>query len=176
MAIVDKNSPLNSVSGQIGNGQLVVRESNGQKILYANSRHKDKPTPEMEIRRKIFAKAHQLAQEAIADPVRKAVYEAKKRPGQTAYNVAVSEISKELSLKPGQREKEKKVGNEMKIVARENAQVASVQFTIKTPDGKEIEKGIAVPAANGQEWIFTLPEQISSENAGKFVISITCSI
>jgi len=81
MAKVDKASMLNGIRGKFGK-DMVFRELNGQTIASNISSKKVKPTEKRLLQRAKFKAISPLAKEIIADPVKRARYEAARKPGQ----------------------------------------------------------------------------------------------
>src|SRR5690242_15390083 len=89
MAKVDPNSLTAGISGSIGD-LTIVRKKNGSIYLRRKSTKKPKQTPAREKQRARLGHASAYASAALADPAKKAIYEAAaKATGQSAQNLAV---------------------------------------------------------------------------------------
>jgi hypothetical protein len=94
MAHSRTNFLLLGFSGKLGK-QFVVRNVNGMVVLSAlPERRKKKATGKQAETCQRFRMAAAWAKEQLADPVKLAGYRLRARPGQTAYNVAVSDYLK----------------------------------------------------------------------------------
>ena len=92
MAKAGENSILRGVRGHIGK-QTVVKERYGQTIV-TNMPKRDnrKRTDAMKKHNIRFKRASKLAKYHMKDPEKLARYEAARKPGQSAYNVALGEF------------------------------------------------------------------------------------
>ena len=175
MAKARKNSIMAGVSGQVGD-QMVFRQSNGQTIMSAKYKYKDNPTDHMMVQRILFEKAAKLAKETIKDPKKRRHYEAQRRPGQTAYNVAVSEIFQEiwadhkhipLVKKPKVRKSRKK--------PVESILNKGITLLIDTNEGTLVESGVKAPDEQFLEWIYNAAKSKTSHHINTIVVRINCA-
>ncbi len=100
MAIIDKKSILNQLTGQLGD-QVVLRDLNGQKIASIKKSHNKKKfpgTPAQKKNRRKLTLASKYAQLALTNPANRERYEAAKTVGRTAYNMAVSDYMTNYDL------------------------------------------------------------------------------
>jgi hypothetical protein len=90
MAKAGKRWPAFPFTGQFAD-TMVFRDSNGQPIMSQKTHRKFIMTPAIKKQQWRFRHAARLAKLAIRDPEKRARLEAERKPGQTAYNVALSE-------------------------------------------------------------------------------------
>ncbi|MRG45534.1 hypothetical protein GFS24_10435 [Chitinophaga sp. SYP-B3965] len=86
MAIID-NIIMKGAQGKFGK-EVVFRQRNGKTIMCKVPKPYPPKTPTQVANQERFAKANAFAKAAIADPVKKAQYQKRANPGQSAYNVA----------------------------------------------------------------------------------------
>ncbi len=92
MAIV-YNPLLGSISGKFGTG--VFRQSGGQTVLSSLPlKGNKKCSPEQKVHRDLWKVAIKDARSILSDPVKRAGYEAKRKPGLSAHNIVMSELTK----------------------------------------------------------------------------------
>jgi hypothetical protein len=92
MAKAGENAILKGVRGHIGKS-VVVKERHGQTIVTNMPDHdKKKRTEAMKKHARRFKRASKLAKYHMQDPEKLARYEAARKPGQSAYNVALGEF------------------------------------------------------------------------------------
>lgn len=156
MATSKNNVLTHGLSGTVGD--LLVFRNKGGKVIVAN-KPKERTSEYTE-----GEKAHQLqfqmatlyGKSVLADPDKKAAYNASAKEGQSAYNVAVADFFHAPDIKAidisGYSGKE---GDVIKIIVTDNFQVREVSVGIYNADGTEVEHGGAVQSANPSEWIFT---------------------
>jgi len=152
---VINNDLVKGASGRIGD-QLVYRQRGGKTIIAKRPKAKTKPDTALQIAtRELFYDAVLYAKTVIADEVKKAVYQAKTRGNQTAYNLAVSDFCKASEIKRcDSSEYTGQTGQQIQIRATDDFKVESVRLSIKDSTDVLIEEGAAVLAGNGVDWIY----------------------
>ena len=90
MAHSTDNIATHGLSGKIG--QFVFRQRHGKTIVAKAACEYPPPTTSQKKRQNSFKQAVAFAKELLADPAVKLAYQAKAKPGQTAYNVAIGEF------------------------------------------------------------------------------------
>jgi hypothetical protein len=111
---------------------------------------------EQKAARKRFAACQKYAKAANKDPLLKAAYRTRAKPGSSAYNRALSDALRPPKL--GKFETEDyfgRIGDHFTVEARDDFKVASVTITIHDAKGKLIEKGRAVMQINEFDWLYT---------------------
>jgi hypothetical protein len=150
MALVKGNILLQFVRGTLG-GQITIYERNGQVIMAAKrGKSKKKPTQkQLDVRWKMTA-ASAYAVAMLADPELKAYYQSKAGPGQNAYNMAVKDAFHSPEIQNIKVEEE----NTVVVTAKNDFRVSGVEVMVFDAAGKCVERGHAVPARNGKDWVY----------------------
>src|ERR1035438_2813893 len=150
MAIVDKNSILQGVHGKIGD-DVELRKVNRQQVLANKSHKKVKKTVLRQAQQDRFKIVEKLAKADLADPVKRAQFEALRKPGQSAYTVAISFHynklflnGKEIPEKPRRRRGKRINGIKTK----------KITLLVDTSDNTFIETRIPVPDDKMLEWLY----------------------
>jgi len=170
MAKVGKNVLTRGLSGKVGN-LVVFRNSGEQTIMSSAPGKRTHPLSEDQLlHRQEFKEAVLYAKSVLADPDKKAEYEAAAKDGESAFNVAVSDYFKlpvivemDTSLYTGQ------AGDMIRIRAIDNFKVASVSVTIFKADNDIVETGMAVAGSNRLDWFYTAANQNTSMTDGRVV-------
>ncbi len=156
MATSKNNVLTHGLSGTVGD--LLVFRNKGGKVIVANKpkERTSEYTEGEKAHQQLFQRATLYGKAVLADPAKKAAYNAAAKDGQSAYNVAVADFfhapdidTIDISGYTG------KVGDSIKITVTDNFQVSEVTVSIYNADGTEVEHGAAVQSANPSEWIFT---------------------
>jgi hypothetical protein len=173
MAKVGNNVLTHGLHGKIGD-LIVFRVRNGETIVGAKPEHAGPPTEAMLKHRELFQEAVLYAKSAMADPDKKAAYDAAKKPGESAYNVAVADFLKaphieeiDVSLYAGQP------GDKIRVRAVDDFKVAEVTVTVDAADGTPIESGSAVQNTNGLDWTYTATTANTAPNGCKIVVRVS---
>jgi hypothetical protein len=169
MARVGNNALVKDLRGHLGK-QIVIKKTNNQVIATTMPKHpKKKRSAPVQKQNRLFTIAAHGAKRAIKDPVRRARYEAARRPGQSAYNVALSEILKmlvsnkhEITPTPPYR---KRTGKKL--------QTKDITLLLDTDDGTLVETGLVVKDEN-LKWILTAAREKTSKKVRKIVLRISC--
>ncbi|MFB9120415.1 hypothetical protein ACFFUE_04340 [Bergeyella porcorum] len=171
MAKTINNSITHGVSGKFGE-QIVFRQVNGQTLMCKSPISRGKTSAKQEQQQEKFKKASQYAKRALEDPVLSAGYalEAKRRKGQSAYNVAVADylisptIDKvDVSAYTGN------VGEKIKIQAYDDYKVEAVKVYIHTSSSL-VEEGEAI--LQGIEWIYTIQTENTNLSGSKITVKV----
>jgi hypothetical protein len=92
MAII-YNPLLGEISGKFATG--VFKQLGGQTILCSLPlKGNKKCTPEQKVHRDIWKVALKETRKILSDPVKRAAYEAKRKPGLSAHNIVMRELTK----------------------------------------------------------------------------------
>lgn len=166
------NDLVKGSSGRIGD-QLVYRQRGGKTIIAKRPRRTGIPPSAMQVEiQELFAEAVLYAKSVIADEAKKAIYKAKAKPNQSAYNLALSDFCKAPEIKKyntlgyaGQ------VGDEISIRAIDDFKVDWVKLQIKDSADSLIEEGLAVLSANNADWIYTATVLNPGFAGNKLIIS-----
>lgn len=158
MAVLAGNSPLQGMRGLVGG--LVFRSYEGMTVVAeapsAPPRSR-KRTELQELYLSRFGDASRYATALTRDPVMKALYrkKAKKMKLSNAYTAAVAEYLRKTKVESiDTRRYTGKAGGSIAVVARKKDFVVdSVQVTITTKAGVEVEKGQAVQNSS-EKWIY----------------------
>ena len=156
MAESKDNIMTHGLSGTVGN--LVVFRQRAGKTIVANLPKESKvpPTAEQLLTQMRFRESNIYARAAMKDPKVKEIYESKAKPGQSAFNVAMSDFfhppvisDADVSGYTG------KVGDVVKARVTDDVLVTGVFVSIVNEDGKPVEKGEAVVDSNGLDFTYT---------------------
>jgi len=162
-------------TGKLGD-DLVIRESNGQSIMYPKPQPKKKRKLSLAERtqQRNFRISARRASIAIRDPEKRPAYEAAREPGQTAYNMAFRESMFELT---GGRYKQK-----TKPVTRKTAPPAHSRGKLKIKDisvlldtniGTVFVDNIPIPDRS-LKWILTAAKKSTPHQVKRIVLRINC--
>lgn len=155
MELINNDLVMGS-SGRIGD-QLVYRQRGGKTIIAKRPRRTGIPPSAMQLEvQELFSEAVLYAKSVIADEAKKAIYKAKAKPYQSAYNLALADFCRPPAIKKydvsgysGQ------VGDQLSIRAIDDFKVEWVKLLIKDSADSMIEEGLAVLSANKLDWIYT---------------------
>lgn len=150
------NDLVKGASGRIGD-QLVYRQRGGKTIIAKRPRPKTKPdTADQIATRELFYDAVLYGKTVIANEATKAIYQAKTRGNQTAFNLAVSDFCKAPEIKLCDSSAYTGLAAQViRIRAADDFKVELVQLEIKDSNNATIEEGAAVLGANGVDWLYT---------------------
>ena len=153
----NRNSIMRGASGALGE-ELVFRQRAGKTVIsLPPAAREDNPTNDQVEVRGRFKDANRYAKTATADPVLKAAYKAKARPGTTAFNVAMVDFFKapeilevDISNYTGL------AGEPILILATDDFRVQSVMVSIINAVGDVIESGAAMVHPESDDfWTYT---------------------
>jgi len=152
--------------------QFVIRETNGQPIATKMpKRKKRKKLSEAVIdQNDRFRDAAHLAKIANRDPEKRPRLEAARKPGQSAYNVALSEYLK--MFVDGKREPTptppyKKESDS--VITTKN-----ITLILDTDDGTLVDTAVAIPAEK-MKWILAAARKKTTKKVRTIVLRIACS-
>lgn len=114
------------------------------------------PSAQQTLVRERFKEAVRYAKSILSIPAAKAMYEAMKKPGQSAFNLAMADVWQAPKINDvvvtaytGQ------IGSKVTVNTVDRFKVISVTVTITSPGGVVIETGQAVMQENGSDWLYT---------------------
>jgi hypothetical protein len=171
MAKASKKGLLMQVTGQFGD-QCVFRESNKQLIMSQKTHRKFIYTPARLKQQEIYRQAAYRASYSLHDPEKRARYEAARKPGQTAYNVALSEFL--LMLGAGKDEPTPTpVPQAPKAPrnGRRKKKVKEIAMILDTADGMLTEGNVVIPDET-IEAILNVAQQKTSHKVNKITLVI----
>jgi hypothetical protein len=157
MAKTRNNMLLYGFSGPIGN-DMYLRICDGIQILCKKPKKKEGriPPPQEIERRHRFTRAELYAREIIKNEAIKKRYEAKRKPLQRAYNLALSDASIPPRIhKIDTGEYHGRPGDILSVEATDNFGVERVFFRIESADGNLLEEGFAVQEWTETDWTYT---------------------
>ncbi|WP_293298542.1 hypothetical protein [Pedobacter sp. UBA4863] len=157
MARSTNNVVMKGVSGTIGK-MLVFRTNAADKTIIARRpKQSNKPLTvgQLEVRER-FTEAAYYAKSAIGNPVLKEQYQAKARPGQSAYNIAFADYLKAPALRKVMADEYMgQIGDKLTFRIIDNFKLQSVNVRILDEDNNVIEQGAVTPLENGLDWQYT---------------------
>jgi hypothetical protein len=165
MAKILDNPITEGLSGRLGRSRLQFRKGrNGKTIVALNPVFsEDRVFPESQLaQQEAFKQATQYAVAAKDHPI---YVKLAKGAGATAYNFAVADWfgqPKVLEIDPSGWTGE--IGQTIRILAKDDTHVESVQVVIDNAKGIIVEQGEAV-RAEGYWWTYTTTSQVSQESA-----------
>jgi len=164
MAKLINNPLMQGVSGIIGKTLIFRQMKNGTTVIAMRPKPRTKPiTPAEAATHHRFKEAAYIAKQRIQDPILKAQYLAKAKPGQSAYLVALTEYlnspkTKQQTLKTLDIDAKKAINipNKLNIAISKNAiknrkQTSPLNHKIK-PVKDKLHRRIAVPNAKSQNY------------------------
>jgi len=152
MAKVHKNIFVRGLSGTLGD-QFVIRKTRSGKTIIANKPRFDDDrqfTEKQKTHQDAFREASTYAKFAKTQPI---YIEMAKGTGSTAYNIAISDwfgSPKVLQINVDQWTG--KIGQTIRVKARDNVKVARVSVVIRDANNNILEAGEAVPSDGGSVW------------------------
>jgi hypothetical protein len=169
MAKVNENSILRNIRGHIGK-QVVVKVTNGQPIMTDIPKApKKKRSPAVRKQNSFFKIAAHTAKRLIKDPVERTRYEAARRPGQSAYNVALSECLRRL----GPNKENFTPAPPYRKRTGKKIQPKDITLLLDTDDGTLVETGLVVQDEN-LKWILAAAREKTTKKVRKIVLRISC--
>lgn len=144
MGYVKDNNMMDGMSGTIGKLTFSVRK-NKTVSSPRRGRNTKPPTEEQLAVQLRFERFSAYAMKAIADPVKRLLYEKGAKGGQTAFNAAFRDAAlppKILEIDTGQYKGV--VGNVITLLVKDIIPVSSVTVTILSAAGTELEHGDAI--------------------------------
>ncbi len=180
MAKLINNPVMQGVSGKIGKTLIFRQMKNGTTVIAMRPKPRTKPiTPAEAATHQRFKEAAHIAKKRSQDPILRAQYLAKAKPGQSAYLVALTEYlntpkTKQETLENPNIDAKKTINipNKLNIAISKNAiknrnQTSPLKHKIK-PIKDKLNRPIAVPNATSQNYRSkpsNKPRNISYETA-----------
>lgn len=172
MAKSQNNVVTHGLSGKIGN-LLVFRQQGGKTIVSSKPKTSGKTSKKQAGQRRKFQYGVIYAQQAMANPGTKEVYEALSK-GKRPFNVAVADFLNapsieqvDLSAYTGRSD------DVIRIRVTDDFKVKEVRVNITNADGSLVEEGNAVSDVIGYEWQYTATQANENLNGDKIVISVS---
>ncbi len=156
MAVNRNNPVVEGASGRFGN-TLVFRQRGRVTIMATRpTRTTHVATEEQMNRRFLFMEACLYATSVLEDPVKKAAYQAKAKPNQSAYNVAFKDflVAPILHLVDWSKYRGA-IGDLITCRITDVLAVVDVRLSLYDVDGVLIEEGPAVQANLKLDWVYT---------------------
>jgi hypothetical protein len=175
MAIANDNVIMRFSRGKIGGlifrvwgeNTVVSKAPDYSKILRSESQKANS---------RRFKVATAYGHRVLNDPVAYAFYDRKRRRNQTVWNVAISDYMKRPEIAEIDVWNYKgKAGNTIKVKARDNYCVASVNVMIINASGFEVESGMAVQMPGLGVWVYKTLEENPEWKGGRVVVQVTDS-
>lgn len=151
-----ENDLVEGSSGRFG--KRLIYGQRGHKTIIARrpAKKRNPKTPNQVKVRELFSEGVLYARAVIADEEKKALYQAKVKGNQSAFNLALSDFCKAPEIrKHNVTEYTGQIGDKISIRAFDDFKVESVRVIIKVSSDTTIEEGLAVLSANGADWIYT---------------------
>ncbi len=151
-----ENDLVEGSSGRFGKRLIYIRR--GEKTIIARrpAKRRNSNTLLQQGVREMFAEGVLYARAAIADEIKKAMYQAKATGNQSAFNVAMSDFCKSPEIKKYSiSDYTGQIGDKISIRAVDDFKVEWVKLIIKDSTGTTLEEGSAVLSTNGADWIYT---------------------
>jgi hypothetical protein len=166
MAKVAGNIVLHGASGMLGD-QIVIRQRSGHIILaQAPAESTKEPTEAQATQRQRFQQAVLYGKQVVDNPAQKSDYEAKAKPLQTAFNVAVGDFLHAPDIDEiDVTQYYGVIGNTIRVRVTDDFEVKQVTVAIHNGDGSLVEQGEAVHQENSLDWIYTATAE-NTETAG----------
>ena len=173
MAESKNNIITHGLSGKVGD--IIVFSQRGGKTIVSKApkQRKGEPSEKQKAHTQKFQQAVIYGKSALADPTLKAIYESGANTDKSisAYNVAVADMLsapkiEEINLSTYNGE----IGDTITVRVTDDFQVVAVSISIENADGTLVEKGNALPAPNGLDWIYTATAKNSDLSGDKITI------
>ncbi len=167
---ISNNTYTEGLSGKVGRNMVFRQRKSGKVIL--GKRPGPRRTPPTEKQQEIhdrFRMGSMYAKAAMADPARKAAYEAAGNSDQSAYNLALRDAFRAPVVKAiDTTEYSGRTGDMIVVRAIDDFKVASVKVSIRKADGSVLEEGKAVLDGNAL-WVYTAA--IPADNISGFTVT-----
>ncbi|MFD1628624.1 hypothetical protein [Pseudopedobacter beijingensis] len=172
MKVVD-NDLVMGASGKIGK-MLVFRQKAGKTIIAKRGIRTAPLSVDQEAVTERFREAAIYAKKVSDDPLKKALYEAVAKPGQTAFNLALADfwkapVVKKITLDDYNGQ----IGGTILVRAIDNFKVETVTVQILDGNSSILETGQAILQDNGLDWLYTATVENSSLQAS--TVRVTAS-
>jgi hypothetical protein len=160
MAKATNNILLAQLSGTIGK-QLTVMQRGGQTIVSkAKKKIKRRPSDKQMDARFKFMTAASYGKWVMENPDLKEVYQAAVKPGQNAYNLAVSDAYNPPEVQDVRTDGyHGHAGDTIIVRAIDDFRVFQVIVSIYTAAGQLLEEGNALQCRNVKDWTYTAKQE-----------------
>ncbi len=165
MSNVTKNLLVKGASGKMGD--QFVYKTRGKKTFITTfptpGKNTEPSEPQLMVR-ELFTEASAYAKGAVANPERKAAYEAKIPKGKTAFNRALRDFLKAPVVKRIDASGYTgAIGSKLVIKAKDDFRVVELRVSIHDAAGELIEEGLAtMDLMNEQKWHYTTVQENAS--------------
>ena len=166
MAKVAGNIVLHGASGMLGD-QIVIRQRSGHIILaQAPVESTKEPTEAQAAQRHQFQRAVLYGKRVVDNPAEKPDYQAKAKPLQSAFNVAVADFLHAPDIDEiDVTHYHGASGDTIRVRVTDDFEVKQVTVAIHNGDGSLVEQGEAAHQENSLDWIYTATAE-NTETAG----------
>jgi hypothetical protein len=156
MAKSKTNIITHGYHGKVGD-QFVFRVRGSKSMICAKPERSNVVRSQAQIdQTRRFSGAVHYAQNAMNDPVKKAVYEARADQDNSAFNCAVADfLSKPWIDQIDAIDYAGHIGDKIRVIASDNVKASSVNLSITSGAGTELESGACVFDSEGMNWIYT---------------------
>ena len=156
MAKSKTNIITHGYHGKVGN-QFVLRVRGSKSMICAKPESGNILRSQAQIDQgRRFTGAVHYAKNAMNDPVKKAMYDARADQDTTAFNCAVADfLSKPWVDQIDAIDYAGHTGDKIRVIASDNVKASSVNLSITTGAGAELEAGACVFDQEGMNWTYT---------------------
>jgi len=170
MAHVKKNIFISGMAGTVAN-QMTLRVRKGKTVISVKRKaDAGPPTKAQQRLRQTFADATAYAKHAMDDELKKGIYAAAAKGGQSAFNLAVKDAKVVPRITVIDTSAYKgNPGDIIDISVRDAMRVDTVKVVIYTAAGEVLEEGDAFPAGGQYCWVYTAGV-VNSELVGTRVV------
>ncbi|MRG47662.1 hypothetical protein GFS24_21240 [Chitinophaga sp. SYP-B3965] len=156
MAKADNNVLLNGLTGSIGK-QVTIKQRGGKTIVSKAQQPREKAaTAKQQEAQDKFSEASAYAKGIIKDEEMTAMYRSMAQPGQNAYNLALKDAYNAPVIENLETGKYLgKPGDTIQVRATDDFRVFRVTVAIYSGKDVLLEKGNALMARNGKDWVYT---------------------
>jgi hypothetical protein len=120
-----------------------------------------------------FKVATRYGRRVLNDPVAYAFYDKKRRRNQTVWNVAISDYMKRPEIADiDVWNYSGKAGGTIRVKARDNYGIASVNVMVINALGFEVESGMAVQSKESEVWVYKAREENPEWKGGRVVVRV----
>ena len=174
MAESKNNIITHGLSGTIGD-LIVFRQRAGKTVVANVPRKSEIPPSKAQVQVQTeFKMASIYAVTALKDPKTKAIYEAKAKPGQSAYNVAIRDFFHAPDISNvNVTGYNGKAGDMIMMRVTDDVMVTGVQVRIENTDGSLLEEGAAMIEDNGLDYLYTATKDNPKVQGSTLIITAT---
>ena len=170
MAYVKKNIITQGLSGKLGDA-FVFRQRGGKTIVSVKPTMPQERSEAQKLHAERFRRAAQYAKKAIQDAEVKALYQSRTKEGQSAYNIALGDYLNapeiggiDLSQYNGKK------GSSLRAVVTDDLMVSEVHVAVYDEKGTLLEEGLAFPADDTNDWVYTVQRSDATPDGNRLVI------